>query len=194
MNPRLVTVGTANGQEIQVDLSGCLTASPDPVNVVLNTTYTLADPMPAGYPLIPSRTGSATTQYPGEAFAAGTVLGLIQAEADALIAAGATTIFPGFDSISVAAGTNPTLVITVNESLDVGAVPAASAFTVDINGTAATVASVSVGSGSISLALVGTIASGDVVTVSYVPPATNPVQSGGGVLMAPISSANVSVS
>ncbi len=193
MNPRLVTTGTANGAEIQVDVSGTLTANPDQVLVTLNTAYTLANPMPPGYPTIPSLAGAAQVEFPGQTFPAGTVLGLIQQEADALIAAGATTTFPGFSSISVPAGTNPTLVIEVAETLDTGSVPAASAFTVEDNGSAITVSSVTVGASSVSLALSGTIASGDLVTVSYAPPATNAVQNTAGTLMAAINSATATI-
>jgi uncharacterized repeat protein (TIGR02059 family) len=192
-NPRLVTTGTANGTAIQVDVSGCLTANPVPVSVTLNTTYTLANPMPVGYPKIPSITGAATAQFPGQVFGAGTVLGLIQPEADALIAAGATTTFPGFSSISVPAGTNPTLVIDVADTLDTGSVPTASAFTVDDNGAGVTVSSVTVGASSVSLVLGGTIASGDAVTVSYAPPATNAVQNATGTQLAAINSAIATV-
>ncbi len=193
MNPRLVTTGSANGVPIQVDVSGCLTADPDPVSVTLNTAYQLANPMPPGYPTIPSRTGSGTTQFPGQVLPAGTVLGLIQAEADALIAAGATTAFPGFSSIDVPAGSNPTLVIAVNETLDLSATPAASAFTVKDNGSAVTVSSVTIGASSVSLALTGTIGAGDAVTLTYTPPATNAVQSTSGTQMAAINSAAVTV-
>ncbi|MHB1871747.1 MAG: SwmB domain-containing protein [Steroidobacteraceae bacterium] len=191
MNPRLVTTGSANGVPIQVDLSGCLTASPVPVDVTLNGPYTLANPMPPGYPTIPSRTGASVASYPGQTFPAGTTLGLVQPEADALIAAGATTQFPGFSSISVPAGVNPTLTLDVSATLDTSSVPAASAFTVEDNGVALTVSGVTVAAGSISLALTGTIASGDAVTLTYAPPATNPVQSAAGVLMAPINGAMV---
>ncbi len=193
MNPRLVTTGTANGGQIQVDVSGCLTANPDQVSVTLNTPYTLANPMPPGYPTIPSRTGGAQAEFPGQTFPAGTVLGLIQQEADALIAAGATTTFPGFISISVPTGTNPTLVIDVADTLDTGSVPAASAFTVEVNGAAVTVSSVTVGASSVSLALSGTIASGDAVTLSYAVPGSNPVQSTSGAPLAAITSAIVTV-
>ena len=125
MNPQLITTGTANGVPIQVDVAGVLTQDPVPTDVTLNSPYKLANPMPVGYPTIPSRTGSASTEYPGQTFPAATVLGLIQQEANALIAAGATTTFPGFASISVPAGSNPTLTVDVNASLDTTAVPAA---------------------------------------------------------------------
>lgn len=192
-NPRLVTTGTANVTAIQVDVSGCLTANPVPVSVTLNTTYTLANPMPVGYPKIPSLTGAAGAEFPGQSFPAGTVLGLLEPEAEALVAAGATTVFPGFSSISVPAGVNPTLTIAVAETLDTGSVPATSAFTVEDNGVALTVSGVTVAAGSVSLTLTGTIASGDAVTLTYTPPGTNPVQDTGGALLAPINGAIVEV-
>jgi uncharacterized repeat protein (TIGR02059 family) len=126
-------------------------------------------------------------------FPAGTVLGLVQPEADALIAAGATTTFPGFSSISVPPGSNPTLTIDVAATLDTSSVPAASAFTVQDNGVALTVSGVTVAARSVSLTLTGTVASGDVVALTYAPPATNPVQSAAGLLMAPINGAIVEV-
>ena len=193
MNPQLVITGHANGTPIQVDVSGVLTQDPVPTDVTLNSPYTLSDPMPVGYPVIPSRTGSASTEYPGQTFPAGTVLGLVQQEADALIAAGATTTFPGFTSISVPAGTNPTLVIDVNVSLDTSAVPAPAAFSVLDNGTALTVSSVGVSANSVSLVFAGTVGSGDAVVVTYTPPGVNPIQSTTGQLLAPINVASATV-
>ncbi len=193
MNPRLVTTGTANGTPIQVDVSGVLTQDPVPTDVTLNVPYKLANPMPVGYPTIPSRTGSASTEYPGQTFPAGTVLGLVQQEANALIAAGATTTFPGFTSISVPPGSNPTLLIDINALLDTSAAPAPSAFSVLDNGTAMTVSNVAVSAGSVALVLSGTVASGDAVVVTYTPPGVNPVQSTTGQLLAPINGASASV-
>ena len=193
MNPQLVTTGHANGTPIQVDVSGVLTQDPVPTDVTLNSPYTLSDPMPVGYPVIPSRTGSVSTEYPGQTFPPGTVLGLVQQEATALIAAGATTTFPGFASISVPAGSNPTLTVDVNASLDTTAVPAASAFSVLDNGVAVTVSSVAVSANSVSLVLSGTVASADVVVVTYTPPGVNSIQNTTGQLLAPINAASATV-
>jgi hypothetical protein len=90
INPSLVQTGTANGVPIMTDVSAGL-GSAVAVKVLLSSAYTLANPRPVGFPTEPSFTGAASPQYPGQVVAAGTVLATYQAEATALVAAGAGT-------------------------------------------------------------------------------------------------------
>jgi len=71
------------------------------------------------------------------------------------------------------------LTMTYNLSL-VNVVPAASAFTVRVNSTARTVSSVAIVSGKVRLTLSTPVAFGDVVTVAYTKPSTNPLQTSEG--------------
>ena len=73
-----------------------------------------------------------------------------------------------------------TIVLTFDENLDQDSVPAASAFTVKINGQPLTGAAVRFALDTAAVTVLGTVQYGDVVTVSYTPPATNPLQDAGG--------------
>lgn len=97
--PNLVTVGSINdgATPIEVDVSGGdrgpLGAAESPaVEVTLTTAYTLANPMPAGYPTLPGLTGAQKAEFPGQVFTSGTTLMVLAQEADALIAAGAAVL------------------------------------------------------------------------------------------------------
>ena len=69
------------------------------------------------------------------------------------------------------------LVLTYDEPLDEGSVPAADAFTVTVNGDARTIHTVVVGGSAVTLYLPRNWASvGDTVRVSYTAPATNPIR------------------
>ena len=75
------------------------------------------------------------------------------------------------------------LVLTYNEALDTGSVPAGSAFTVKVGGTAvslATSGAVDVSGRTATLTLAATVTSSDTVTVSYAVPTSNPLQDAGG--------------
>ena len=73
-----------------------------------------------------------------------------------------------------------TIVLTFDENLDQDSMPAASAFTVKINGQPLTVAGMRFALDTASVTVLGTVQYGDVVTVSYTPPATNPLQDADG--------------
>jgi uncharacterized repeat protein (TIGR02059 family) len=68
------------------------------------------------------------------------------------------------------------LVIGYNEALDTGSVPAASAFDVQVGGSARNVSNVGVSGQNVTLTLATQVISTDSVTVAYTAPATNPVQ------------------
>ena len=80
------------------------------------------------------------------------------------------------------AATNPTtvngatLVLTYNEALDQGSVPAASAFTVSAAGSRVRVENVAIDDRAVTLTLASAVAHGDTVTVSYTAPATDPIR------------------
>ncbi len=79
------------------------------------------------------------------------------------------------------AGTPPavngaSLVLTYDETLDRTSTPPASAFTVTVAGAAWPVSGVSVSGRGVTLTLASAVGIGDTVTVSYVVPATGPVQ------------------
>ena len=68
------------------------------------------------------------------------------------------------------------LVLTHSEDLDTGSVPPASAYTVRVEGNGTTPSSVSVGTRTVTLTLATPVIDGQVVTVSYDVPASNPLQ------------------
>ena len=68
-----------------------------------------------------------------------------------------------------------TLVLTYDEALDTD-VPSASAFTVTANDTDIAVGSVSISGEKVTLTLSSTVSHGDVVTLSYAVPGTDPIQ------------------
>ena len=91
------------------------------------------------------------------------------------------------DNDSTAAGTPPALVsatvsgtaltLTYDKNLDEDSVPAAGAYAVDVDGTAATVSSVAVDGIEATLTLASTATTTATTTVDYVVPATNPLRS-----------------
>jgi hypothetical protein len=112
---------------------------------------------------------------------------------------------PAVASIAVPHGRNPTLTImTGGSALNPTVAPPASAFTLSSPGGASIKPNgIAVTAGSITLALNGTINSGDAVTLSYAPPAptsyttrqqVGAVQDASGNLLAAISAATVTVS
>ena len=70
-----------------------------------------------------------------------------------------------------------TLTLTYTEALDTGSVPATSAYSVTVDGLLAALADVDVEGSAVTLTLSSAVQAGQVVTVSYAVPGTNPVQS-----------------
>ena len=80
-------------------------------------------------------------------------------------------------TLSTATVEGSSLVLTYNESLDEGSVPATSAYSVSINsGTGAAPSNVSIDGSAVTLTLATAAVNGDTVTVSYTVPSSNPVQ------------------
>lgn len=71
-------------------------------------------------------------------------------------------------------GTN--LVLGYNEALDVGSEPDVGTFTVTVNGTPVTIDALAVDGSNLTLTLTTAVEIADVITVTYVVPATNPLQ------------------
>ena len=72
------------------------------------------------------------------------------------------------------------LVLTYDEELDEASEPAASAYTVTVDGAARVVSGVDVTGMQVALALASAVQAGEVVTLSYAVPTNNPVQDVGG--------------
>ena len=80
-------------------------------------------------------------------------------------------------TISVATVDRDTLVLRYNEPLDSGSTPAASAFTVEVDGSSVAILSTVVISRlEVSLTLASAVSRSDDVTISYTAPSTNPLQ------------------
>lgn len=83
-------------------------------------------------------------------------------------------------------------VVVISYSINLASIkPASSAFTVTVNGTTRTVSSVAVSGNKVSLTLSSPVNYGDVVTVSYTKPSTNPLQSTEGAQAASFTSRSV---
>ena len=86
-------------------------------------------------------------------------------------------------SLSAASVNGSTLTLTYNEALDTNSLPASSAFTVTVAGSAAALADanpVAVSGSAVTLTLASAVTAGQMVTVSYTVPDTNPVQDAAG--------------
>ena len=80
-------------------------------------------------------------------------------------------------TLSTATVDGDSLVLTYNEELDTGSVPAASAFSVKVDsGTGAAPSSVAVSGSTVTLTLASRVTHGQTVTVSYTVPSSNKVQ------------------
>lgn len=77
--------------------------------------------------------------------------------------------------------TSNRLDINYNQTLDSGSVPAASAFAVVVAGSARTVNSVAISASQVRLTLASAVTYGQVVTVAYTVPGSNPIQNEAGV-------------
>jgi uncharacterized repeat protein (TIGR02059 family) len=92
---------------------------------------------------------------------------------------------PVYSSAAVASATPTLLEVTYNMTL-ANIVPAATSFSVLVNSVARTVNTVSISGAKVQLTLASPVVFGDIVTVSYTKPATNPVQNSSGGLAAAI--------
>jgi uncharacterized repeat protein (TIGR02059 family) len=160
---RTVTGVSISGTKVQLTLS-----SP----VVYGDVVTVAYTKPAGNPLQTPAGGQAAT---------------ISAQA---VTNNVNSVNPVYTS-SVVQNATPTLLsITYNLSL-ANIVPAASAFTVRVNTVARTVTGVSISGTKVQLTLSSPAVNGDVVTVAYNKPATNPLQTASGGQAVTISAQSV---
>ncbi len=161
---RTVSSVAVSGTKVSLTL-----ASP----VVYGDVITVAYTKPATNPLQTSADGQAAT------ISAQNVTNNVAAPA-----------VPAYVSSQIANATPSVLEMTYNMTL-ANIAPAASAFTVRVNSTARTVASVAVSGTKVSLTLASPVVYGDVVTVAYTKPATNPLQTSAGGQAATISAQNV---
>ena len=97
---------------------------------------------------------------------------------------------PVFSSASIENSAPAALIINYNLSL-ANIVPSVTAFTVKVNGTNRTVNTVTISGTRITLTLASQVIYGDVVTVSYTKPASNPLQTSEGAQAASFSSQTV---
>lgn len=97
---------------------------------------------------------------------------------------------PSFSGAAVENAAPLVIVLTYSLSL-ANIVPAATAFSVKVNGTNRTVSSVVVSGTKVQLTLASPIVYGDVVTVAYTKPATNPLQTSAGGEAASLSARTV---
>jgi uncharacterized repeat protein (TIGR02059 family) len=88
-------------------------------------------------------------------------------------------VIPAYVSSAVANATPSLLEITYNLTL-ANIVPAASSFSVLVNSVARTISTVAISGTKVQLTLASPVVYGDVVTVSYTKPSTNPLQTSGG--------------
>jgi uncharacterized repeat protein (TIGR02059 family) len=96
------------------------------------------------------------------------------------------SIIPVYVSSAVANATPSLLEMTYNMTL-ANIIPAATAFSVMVNSTAGTVNTVAISGTKVQLTLSSAIKFGDIVTVSYTKPTTNPLQTAAGGIAASIS-------
>ena len=79
-------------------------------------------------------------------------------------------------ALSTAAVDGAALVLTWDEALDTDSVPAADAFTVEVNDAERTVSNVAIAGRAVTLTLAPAVAHGDTVTLDYAVPSSNPIQ------------------
>lgn len=92
---------------------------------------------------------------------------------------GGTPSNPVFVSAAVENTTPSVLDMTYNMTL-ANVVPTASAFTVIVNSVTKSVSSVSISGTKVKLTLTGSLVNGDVLTVAYIKPSNNPIQTSSG--------------
>ena len=99
-------------------------------------------------------------------------------------------LIPGYVSSAIQNATPGVLEMTYNLTL-ANIVPAASAFTVMVNSVARTVSAVAISGTKVTLTLASAVVYGDIVTVAYTKPASNPLQTASGGQAATISAQTV---
>jgi len=122
------------------------------------------------------------TDYDGKPFANPPNIGCYSTEV--------SSANPAYVSSSVENASPSALVITYDLNL-ANIVPAASAFTVMVNSTARAVTKVAVSGTKVSLTLASAVVYGDVISLSYIVPSTNPLQTPSGGMAASLSSVPV---
>ena len=102
---------------------------------------------------------------------------------DSLSASLAVMVTDTTPALSAASVNGAALVLTYNEALDTSSVPAAGAFTVEVNDGEVDLADanpVAISGSTVTLTLASAVTHGQTVTVSYTAPATNPIQDAAG--------------
>ena len=107
-----------------------------------------------------------------------TVTNMVDVIAPTLVTAGADIPKTSYSGTSVTDGSvmGASIVLTYDENLDVGSVPAAAAFTV----TAGTVSNVSVSGSTVTLTVSSALTQSTAITVGYTPPTANALQDAAG--------------
>jgi uncharacterized repeat protein (TIGR02059 family) len=88
---------------------------------------------------------------------------------------------------SVISSNDPTVIEMTYSSSLAGIVPAPSSFSIVVNSVAKAVTAVNVSGNKVIVKIQDPVAHGDVVKVSYIKPATNPLQGAGGVLLSSVT-------
>ena len=177
-----VSSATVDGTTVRLGFSGNLTAG----SSVPASAFTFT---PANTASSISASGAALTMTLGTAVAEGAALSVAYAPPTAAnmrllaadgreIAAFSTTLVNETDTAPVLTGATvdgAALTLAFDQTLGHAAEPAASAFTVTVAGTAATVSAVASSSSNVVLTLASAALPGQAVTVAYAKPAANPL-------------------
>jgi uncharacterized repeat protein (TIGR02059 family) len=102
-----------------------------------------------------------------------------------------TNSTPSYISSTIANATPSVLEMTYDLSLNNLLVPAASSFSIQINAVARTISAVTISGNKVLLTLSSAVKYGDIVTVAYTKPATNPIQTLAGGLAVNLSGKSV---
>ena len=94
--------------------------------------------------------------------------------------AAAPLVAPVYQSSAVANATPSLLEMTYDLSLNSSIVPATSSFSIMVNSAARAVSQVAIAGAKVQLTMASAVKAGDVITVSYTKPATNPLQTTAG--------------
>ncbi len=105
----------------------------------------------------------------------GNTLNVVKGGVSKVVTNNIVQILPVYVSSAIADATPTVLSMTYNLTL-ANVVPATSAFTVLVNGVARTVNSVAISTTNVNLTLASAVVYGDVVTVAYTKPGSNPLQ------------------
>jgi uncharacterized repeat protein (TIGR02059 family) len=100
----------------------------------------------------------------------------------------ATITIPVIQTSVVENAASSLLVLTYDLSLESSKIPAATSFSLTVNGSSRPVSSVAITTNKVQLTLATAIKYGDVITVSYTKPATNPLQTTAGGIAASFAS------